>query len=373
MVAVVLSLDKFYRVKNIKKFLIFIGIVFVFLASCSRYEIGVKHGEGLFSKKVFFRGEFPNGIRAIQVGNFNSTPEKEVVILSQWNLIIVSAVTYEIKKTAFFRQSVGIRPKLIDIKKDGSLAIALGGGGFGDVGLMTTNGESIWMYKKVGTSPRLVSGDLDRDGKLEFYIADYDGVHRLDESGREIWKKGERWEEEIGTCMFIDEKRPSVVTKGSDGNIRFRDSAGDSIKEVAPESVIYGLEIIKWPEDYRILARTDYDIIVLNFDGKVLLRHKLQEDIWQSFVHLIEIMDIRGTAVRFRLNERPYLAVVAKHRAAIKRSTLSIFSPEGELIYKEMLHSSTGISALPTSDGSESLLIGDGEETVWIYNMREYQ
>jgi hypothetical protein len=111
--------------------------------------------------------------------------------------------------------------------------------------------------------------------------------------------------------------------------------------------------------------------MVLDLDGKVILRHRLQEDILQSFVHLLEIMDIRGTAVRFRSNEKPYLAVIAKHRAALKKSTLSIFSSEGKIIYQEMLRSSTGISALPNPDGSESLLVGDGAETVWIYDMRE--
>jgi hypothetical protein len=138
-----------------------------------------------------------------------------------------------------------------------------------------------------------------------------------------------------------------------------------------PESVIYGLEIVKWPEDYHILARTDYDIVVLDFNGKVILRHRLQEDIWQSLVHLLEIMDIRGTAVKFRSDEKPYLAVLAKHRAALKKATLSVFSPAGKLIYQEMLRSSTGISAFPNPDGSESLLVGDGAKNVWLYTLNK--
>ena len=82
-------------------------------------------------------------------------------------------------------------------------------------------------------------------------------------------------------------------------------------------------------------------------------------------------MDIRGVPVELDPKKRPYLAVITKHRAALKKATLSIFSPEGQLVYQEMLNSSTGINTLENPDGSESLLVGDGAKKVWIYDEKK--
>ena len=146
--------------------------------------------------------------------------------------------------------------------------------------------------------------------------------------------------------------------------------AGKLLKEVIPEIESYGLEIIYWPDDYHILAIGDYKIIIMNLDGKIVSQYKLRGDIFQAFVHLLEIMDIRGVPVKLDPKKRPYLAVITEHRAALKKATLSIFSPDGQLVYREMLNSSTGINILENRDGSESLLVGDGAKKVWIYSMK---
>jgi hypothetical protein len=51
---------------------------------------------------------------------------------------------------------------------------------------------------------------------------------------------------------------------------------------------------------------------------------------------------------------------------------LCVFSPEGELVYKEILHSSRGIAAVSSSFGTEMLLVGDGPGKVYKYQVNEH-
>jgi hypothetical protein len=267
---------------------------------------------------------------------------------------------------------LGQRPELLKIKDDGSLEIMIRGGAFDDVGLVNTFGEYIWQYKREpGTSPHLTGGKFGGNGETEFYIAYSDGVHKLDYSGREIW----RTEDSIGEVNIqiyktSADRPPIIVTRDSRERIKYWNTDGKLLREVIPKVESYGLEIIHWPDDYHILAIGEYEIIAMDLDGRVVFRHKLVGDLFPFFVHLLEVMDIRGVPIKLDAHKHPYLAIIAKHRAALKKSTLSIFSPEGNLIYQEMLNSSTGIATLDNPDGSQSLLVGDGATNVWIYNLK---
>jgi len=218
----------------------------------------------------------------------------------------------------------------------------------------------------------MAAENLDRDGQVTFYIADSDGLHKLDHSGKQIWgKKDKIGERDIQIYKPGRNKASVIITRDIHGNIKYWGETGKLLKEVIPEIESHDLEIVYWPDDYHILAIGDYKIIIMNLDGKIAFQYKLKEDICQSFIHLLEIMDIRGVSVKLDPNKRPYLAVITKHRAALKKATLSIFSPAGQPVYWEMLNSSTGINTLKNPDGSESLLVGDGAKKVWIYNLKK--
>jgi len=79
---------------------------------------------------------------------------------------------------------------------------------------------------------------------------------------------------------------------------------------------------------------------------------------------------MRGTAVRFNGSESAHLAVLTKFNAPSRRSMLSVFSPQGQLIYQELLDRSRGICAARDSDGDgEVLLVGNGP-AVYSYRLR---
>lgn len=363
---------------TVLKYIFLIITISLFLISCDRYKIGVKKGEGFLSKSLFFKieetkkeeGEF---IRTIQVGNFDTSSDKEIVIFSRRDCFIFDEKTRELKRTIKFNQSIGLRPELLRINNDGTLEIMLRGGGFGDVGIADAKGEFIWKYKQIETSPRMTAGDLDRDGEIEFYIADNTSLNRLDYSGKKVWKVGNN--RSVDYMQIYDpggDKIPFIVTRsfvGGNWNVSFWDNTGKLIKEIIPEIKTYELEIIKWPDDYHILAKTDYDIIIMDLDGKVVLRYRLKEDIFKFFVHLLEIMSIRGVPVRFEPDKKPYLAVITGFRSALSKTMLSVFSPEGQLVYQEMLNSTRGINVVKKNDGPESLVVGDGDR-IWLYDKK---
>jgi hypothetical protein len=50
------------------------------------------------------------------------------------------------------------------------------------------------------------------------------------------------------------------------------------------------------------------------------------------------------------------------------RSILCIFSPDKKLVYKEVLHRTRGLTAIPVDNStSEILLVGDGAGKVYSY------
>jgi len=344
----------------------------VCLVSCNHLKSGVRVGEGVLTKSLLLSGSFPHGIMAIQVGYFDRKPDKEIAVLGQMNGVIIDAKTRQIKKRLSFKQSLELRPEIATVKTDGSLEIVRCGGGFGDVGLVNEMGEFIWKYKQVGTSPQMVAGDLDEDGELEFYVTDLDGLHRLDYQGREVWKTpGDKWE--VDAVIYTPDRDGSslVVTRGTDGNFRFRDSSGRLVREVTPEAKSYGLEIVRWVDHYYLLTYSGSSIILTDFEGRLFFQYELHKA-WgrpSLRIQVMDIYDIRGVPVKFESDKQPYLAVLTDFRAATGKAMLSVFSPEKQLIYQEIINSSRGISVLPNPDGSESLLVGDGGKNIWIYEM----
>lgn len=349
--------------------IIFTASYLISLTSCYQPEAEVIRGREFISKSLFYKGHFPGGIRNIQVGNFDDSIGKEIVILSRNYCFIFDESSKKLKKTIKFKRSLGIQPEVLDITDNIKMIVILKGGGFGEVGLVNEAGEFIWKYNPIGTSPRMTFGDMDKDGELEFYVADKDGLHRLNFLGEEIWKTN-LWEDYIDIYNPEGDKTPLVVTRGYDGNIRFYNDKGELLKEVKPRVPIYELEIVNWPHDYSILAKTSnaYDYItIMNFKGEIIFQYKLEK---KDLLGYFEIIDLRGVPVRLDPLRKKYLSVIAKFRASSGRSMLSIFSPEGQLVYQELLNKTRGINVVENPDGSESLLVGDGTDNVWIYQKR---
>jgi len=124
-----------------------------------------------------------------------------------------------------------------------------------------------------------------------------------------------------------------------------------------------------WPSDDYYLANcrnnnfTGTGICVVNHQGNVFALHYLKKSI---FV-------LQGTPVKFAEDREPYLAVLANYSLQSDKATLCIFSPEGNLVYEELLYETEGILAVKAkSSKTEILLVGnsDGQDKGLVYEYR---
>jgi hypothetical protein len=70
---------------------------------------------------------------------------------------------------------------------------------------------------------------------------------------------------------------------------------------------------------------------------------------------------ITGTPVKFIEEQSSYLAVLINYSSQYNQSLICIFSPTGELVYKELLHKTYGILTIkPNYLKNEILLVGNG-------------
>ncbi|MDQ7787817.1 MAG: hypothetical protein RDU01_09420 [Thermodesulfovibrionales bacterium] len=364
----------FYQALIITIFLLalfFLTIIFSIIQL--RPETGIRKGQNVLAKKIFYKGDIGK-IRTIQVGNHNSSLSKKIFILSQNKCLLFDVKMHELVKTIKFKKEVGVRPEVLKIEPDGKLEFILRGGGFGDVGVANTNGELRWKYRPTGTSPSMTSGDLDGDGNLEFYVADYDGLHRLDSSGEEQWRTNDFWEWDVQIFQPEGVDESQIITRGDDGKIRFRNKHGKIIKDIGPPERIYDIEAVQWLSKAYLLAKDeDRCIILMDLDGKVILKYCYEQEWFFNlpFGNYFYILAVRATPIKLRINEEPYLAVITDFASYISRTMLNIFSPSGELVYQELLKSTTGLNVIQNDDGTESLLVGDGGENVWLYTVNQ--
>ena len=216
----------------------------------------------------------------------------------------------------------------------------------------------------------MIYGDLNKDNKLEFYANDFGALYRLDEMGNVIWK--------------IDKNT-------SDSNLRYFNDIGIFTGNGA--------------EPPFLLAVTDRDFVAINFDGKIVKRFKSDNKIqnfeivrWNKeqfilsgyFRKKVIMLDMKGNkihefklkdfplyhsptavAVKLKPDENEYLVITANSRSALSLTQLNIISPEGEIIYQEIIKKTDGMMPFYSKEKkSEVLLIGDGSSQVLEYSMQ---
>jgi len=290
----------------------------------------------------------------------------KIVVLGLCKLAIIDkentnkrqVISYEIRS---------FNPDLLQI--NGKMHIVAGGDGFSDVGLMDEEGKLIWKYRPDpdDLAPYdMVAGDLNNDGSPEFYAGTYDGLHILDKDGK-ITKKVDLPGQIYGVEICTYNNKPSIICRSSfqsEYKLRFWDFNGNLLKTVDNKKEVSELSIVNWPGGEHILADNGSKIYILDLNGNIILKKNIG----------VKIYGLSGTAVYFQENKKPYLAVVVKYRSRYRRSSLYIFSPEGELIYQEVLYTTTAITAIKDQETNrEYLLVGGGSSPDGRIIIKKYE
>lgn len=346
------------RVKLVYQLMVF--LLFILTMVGCYPKTGVLKEEVLLSKKLFYEASMTDITRIKEVG-LCPPSGSEIAIFGQLSMHIVDRLG-TLKRKVKFEWKYGILSPDIIVKNCSHFDI-IASGSF-SAGILDQYGKAVWFYKPDDTFSinDAATGDLNRDGELEFYVATDEGLHQLNYAGEKIWEKGESaWR--VKVLDLGKNEMPLVVTRLSYKNLlQFRDYEGNLIREIKPEVKIRDLELCDWPSPGHFLTRGGNTIYILDSNGKVVFKHKLG-----NFFDLTEIFEIRGVSVKLFKDQKDYFAVVLRLRAGSDRSILCIFSPDGRLVYREVLHCTTGITAIQLSSKSETLLVGDGPGKVYSY------
>lgn len=340
---------------------------------CAGPRRGVLKGEDFLQKSLFYQ-RIATPVAHISESTTDGSGERLIAVFGQRSVSLVDLKTGSLKSTVQF-DITSISPAYVDMHRDDGRKILCRGGGFGNVGLLDDRGRVIW--KRPGPrDTRCASGDLDRDGELEFYVSSWDGLSRVDSKGQIVWERQiptQSWYVEI---FYPDDgSDPRLVVLSSRAVVHLYNRDGLLDKSVQLPQYVVELRLVQWPIDphglhFVGLIRREYSrdsLVVMDLDGQIKFEYVLPR--------LGPSLGLETTLVRFFENRPPYLAVLRGYRGtSAGLSRLSIFSLDGQLVYQEILGRSRGLLAarLRPHDGArEFLLVGDTDPNrVVMYRLK---
>ena len=327
-------------------------------------------------KKVIFEDTIRGCVKKIQLTDFHPSPGPEISIIGQTGIWFLSPHDYKTIEAYHFKNAkgetiwFGLNPELLDTNNDGIYEIMQGGSGYGQVGLLDSNGNTLWSFQPDPKLPpnRMIFGDLNDDKKYEFYAAGHSGLYQLNDNGEIIWKVNN--DTSINQFfndvkIFIDRKtdRHYLITVNDNGVFQIYDYRGEKIRQFSTGFQIYNFEIVEWEKKVYILAGYfNKKAVLIDLSGKVVYEFKLENfPLYHS---------PQGIAVKFSPTENEYIVILAHSRSSLGLTQLNIISPDCKIIYQEIINNADGFTKLKTfGNNKEVLIIGDGYKRVLEYSV----
>jgi hypothetical protein len=350
---------------NIYKLIGILGLIPLAGCSTSAPSPRVVVDSPSVQKTEVFSAFIGGTVKHVQKGDYHSSPGEEIAVLGQTALWLLDAQNYALVETDDFggSASFGLSPTLVDAKGDGSGVVMMGGGGFGEVGLIDRGGKQLWTFQPDPTlaPTKMISGDLNEDGMIEFYVADSTGLYQVSPEGVTNWMVGNRNFYDVAitpekTVLALDDARV-LTTIDFEGNV---------VGTIKYADDVYNIDVVQWPEKTGILTGyIDKKVRVRNLLGELVFEYRLDDF---PLYHAPQ-----GIAVHLAgMNKPPYLAVLAHSRSSIGLSQLTIFTPSGNLLYQEILESTRGMCANDNATpGQEVLLVGNGAAGLIEYRLKQ--
>jgi hypothetical protein len=355
-------------------------------------EARIVHGRELLVREQFFKTDyFAEALRGvkgiyriedIKAGELDPHPGVDVVIAGRHGAIVTdqngakqSQIRYEFEKEEYgsgpFRSSLEQTSlgniEIIDIEGDG-VCEYMGRGSTDGAAVFDHQGKRLWAYgkftKEKTSIDDMAAGDLDGDGTVEF-VTEWESVELFDRYGKR------KWEQPWGRVFY---KSEVVDTEGDGKNeivqstgreLVIRDARGQIIRKVQMPFYLSHFSLCAAPgkeNSPHILAVKDGYVSLIDFNGRVAAKFDapLSAGVYKA----------EGVWVKLAQDKPKYLAVITQF-ATGDRSVLYIYSPDGALVYQEVLpEQCSAIAALPKDQtGAQELLVG-GSETVWRYKAR---
>ena len=135
-------------------------------------------------------------------GAFTSGADEVVAFVEPEAIRFVDPASGQVRETAAMAAAARLKWNWSTrlVRLDGRLALAQTGGGFQDTEVIGLDGQPIWRYRPSAELPptAMLPADLDGDARTEFYISDQRGVARVDEHGKEVWRRDKPMAQVVG-------------------------------------------------------------------------------------------------------------------------------------------------------------------------------
>ena len=302
-------------------------------------------------------------VSVLSYDNFDKSNKKVIAALGHSNITVMNPITYEvIAKTEYNQEDcdgcVHMYPYLVP-DKDGSVLVSTSDG------VSNQKGQIVWQWEASGFSRVVpIQSHSQRPNFLSYQNSDYIILHNAD--GQELWRKNIPVSD-IGRYNTSEgEQIPFAITgnRGSRKLTTYTQEGNQERVASIPEWVM-NVEEISWPSRGHLLVGTGHQIAILDLYGNEILKHTVQDTSFNPY-HGPE-----GTAVKFRAEKSPYLAIMCHGSSGYARSVLLIFDPTGKLVWQEELKKLSTIIALPDESGVQEVLLVGGLEGIIEYKISQ--
>ena len=323
-------------------------------------------GSDVIVKNLFYKNQKLRGVMSISFGRFSSDSENEIAIVSKNGAQFLTYAGAERAFISFDRE--GGKTVSIKVHSDGIYEFMNRGGGWQQVSLLNSKGNTKWSYPSDdnGAANDMVAGDLNGDGELEFIVGmnARGGLRVLDANGNLIhrYEAGNVFSVEV--LDINNDGAPEILHSDSGVGIVIRRANGDKIGVIKNTSGHFSLlqPSILYKETIIVYIDKNDNLNLIDIKGNIIKTFKLPGWGYRS---------TEGTVAYLNGSKAPpYFAFVRTIKATLGRSALFIFDSAGQLIYHEIMPSSHLAIAAFKMQGQdyEKLLVGENS-SVWEYSV----
>ncbi len=324
--------------------------------------IGIHDNSADIGKTAIGECCYPGGITAIQLGDFANTGEPVLAVLGQTGVAFHDPDDFRQLRTFDFEDEdgetiwFGLSSQLLT--DETGFRIAMLGGGYGDVGLLDSRGETLWLFRPDADLPPVGMVVDDTPGReARFFVTGHSGLYRLDSRGEVVWQI----DEPADYLVLVNDADVALAT-ASHGSRTLKlwtadgRAAGELALPVNPDGIAY----VEHGENAGFVIKSGRDIAYLDRLGT------------HRFTYRYDEAPVRHgpTAALLTMHpgQTPQLAVRLGSNSATGKSVLSLFSLDGKRLYEEYLDYGLAIAVLPgRQEVGDRLLVGEENDTIWVY------
>lgn len=341
------------KCRRIHGALLFLCVAVAAVSGCSwPPQIGVVEGEGFLKKVPAFAelGDLPGGLRLLPARS------EEGLVLASFGtseVLFLDSTTGATKERIRFEKPWPGRPWHVFPNWEGP--------GYRYVlreplRLVDNSRGVLWSYPANLSIeiPMILAGDLDANGRPEFYVQRFDALVQLDEHGKESWRVPRQYGvyRSAAICQRGPGGVPCIVSlldpcNGYSSALEFRDGTGALLMQtILPTyvSLPWAFAVVRWPTEECILTAYGREYSAWTLKGALVFSESLPP------LRRLNIVDLEAAVVRHDSTGQPLLAIMLGFPFSSRCSMLLVHDPTGRVIYEEVVPRDSGLLKLPSGE-----------------------